>query len=147
MRRAAISLAFAILILSFLSSTPQPLTICSDTSAAEGDGFLMLNEISPWPSDGIVWVEFLNPTDEPVSLDGWSVEFLSGYSLTFQENAGAVPPDGIHVLEITGENPLDAEGDGCILKSPDGPVDAIMWGNPPESAFHASLIMFTTETW
>lgn len=97
---------------------------------AKNGGNLLLNEISPWPSDDVVWVEFINPTDEPVTLDGWTVEFLSGFSYTFPRDAGEVDGGNLHLLNISGGNPLNPTGDGCILSSPDGPVDAITWGIP-----------------
>ncbi len=98
------------------------------TIRAQDTGQLVLNEISPWPSDGTVWVELLNPSDDPVLIDGWSIEFVSGFSFEFPDSSGEVSGGGLHKLNIGGDNPLDPEGDGCILSSPDGPVDAVTWG-------------------
>ena len=102
---------------------------------AQDEGFLVLNEISPMPSDGAVWVELLNPTNHRVSLDGWTIEFFSGFSFTFPDNSGDVEGNGLHVLEITGENPLDSDGDGCILKNQSDIVDQITWGYPDTEKF------------
>ncbi|MCK4719907.1 lamin tail domain-containing protein [bacterium] len=53
------------------------------TKAQSSSGYLILNEIGPWPSDDAVWVEIINPSSNPASLDGYTVEFLSGFSYTF----------------------------------------------------------------
>ena len=50
---------------------------------AQTEGMLLLNEISPWPTDGVVWVEVINPGNTPVRIDGWSIQFMSGFSYTF----------------------------------------------------------------
>ena len=97
-------------------------------------GTLLLNEISPWPSDSMAWIELINPGDEAVALDGWTVEFLSGFSYKFPEGSGDVAGGGLHLLniDVSGGNPFSPDGDGCILSSADEAVDAITWGTPPE---------------
>ena len=127
MLRTIISALTLILLLVLPSINPIP----SNNTYAQSDGTLLLNEISPWPSDGPVWVEFINPGDESVDLEGWTIRFLSGFSYTFEEDAGEVVPDGIHVLNIAGENPLNSDGDGCTLSGENGAVDSITWGTPP----------------
>ncbi|MCK4719637.1 lamin tail domain-containing protein, partial [bacterium] len=98
--------------------------------AEVGGDFLLLNEISPFGSDDKTWIEIINPTSDPVLLDGWTIELYSGFSYTFPDNSTEIPGDGLHVLEING-NPFNPQGDGCTLISPDGPADAISWGYPP----------------
>ena len=51
-------------------------------------GTLILNEIGPWPSNNEPWIEFRNPTGQPITLDGYSVRFLCGFSFTFPEGSG-----------------------------------------------------------
>jgi len=127
-RSYLLALSSATLILMFASpALPQ-------SGSGQADGLLILNEVSPWPSDGEVWVELLNPTDGEIALDGWTIGFLSGFTYTFPPDSGSVAAGGVHVLRITGGNPLDPVGDGCILSGPEGPVDAIMWGSPPMEA-------------
>ncbi len=98
--------------------------------AQDSGGFLLLNEISPFGSDDKTWIEIINPTSDPVLLDGWTIELYSGFSYTFPDNSTEIPGSGLHVLEING-NPFNPQGDGCALIGPDGPADAISWGYPP----------------
>jgi len=109
----------------------QPVIPQENDRPEESPGILLLNEISPWPSDGEVWVELLNVSDNPISPAGWTVEFLSGYSFVFPDDATSIPAGALHVLTISGDNPLNASGDGCVLYSQDVPVDAVSWGTPP----------------
>ena len=95
------------------------------------DDILLLNEISAWPLDNIYWIEIINPTDRPVELDGWTIEFYSGFSYTFPANSGDVSQGDVHELRLNAENLLNSAGDGCILLSSSGPVDSISWGSPP----------------
>jgi len=97
---------------------------------ASDTGYLVLNEISPWPSNQTVWVEFINPSDSPCPLDGYNIKFLSGFEYTFPENSDEIPSGGIHTLNIGGGNPLNPDGDGCRLTGPDGLVDQLSWGTP-----------------
>lgn len=120
----------AILVLLFLSNGEN--AIGPAPGMAQADGTLLLNEISPWPSDGVVWVEIINPGDTPVGLDGWRVQFMSGFSYTFPSGSDEIAAGALHLLNITGGNPLNADGDGCVLSSPDGPVDAITWASPAD---------------
>ena len=130
MNRSYILTLTAVLAILFLPGFPDSTNESSISHAQNGDGFLILNEISPWPSDDMVWIEFLNPTNQPVTLDGWSISFISGFSYTFPPNSGEVAGGNLHVLNISGGNPLNHDGDGCTLSSGDVPVDAITWGNP-----------------
>jgi len=108
------------------------LTVSLATTQAQTTENLILNEISPWPSDDTAWVEILNPSAEPVPLEGWSIEFISGFSFSFPKDAGEIPSGGLHVLRISPPNPLDPDTDGCTLIGPDGPADAITWGTNPD---------------
>jgi len=119
-------LTIALLTSLSLPGTPQ---LQESSTHAQTEGILILNEISPWPSDGVVWVELLNPSDQTVPLADWSVQFLSGYSFTFPEDSPEIVPGGLHLLNISGGNPLNPNGDGCVLVGPDGPVDAVTWGD------------------
>ena len=116
---------FLTLIISSAVVTDEP------GLADPGDGVILLNEISPWPSDDVVWVELINPNERALPLDGYTVEFLSGFSYMFPEGSGEIDPGSVHLLRITGPNPLDQAGDGCILTGSDGPVDVVTWGSPP----------------
>lgn len=116
---AMISLAYAGTPLSDKSSS---------THAQAAGGALLLNEISPWPSDDVVWVEFINYTGQPVDPHGWSIEFLSGYSYAFPSNSATIPAGGLHLLNISGGGAVNPDGDGCVLHGPNGPVDVITWG-------------------
>ncbi len=129
-------LTWLIITAALLSGLPgSPVSIINinltDTAYAQaGDGDLILNEISPWPSDGQVWVELLNPTRSTVELDGWTIRFRSGFEYTFPSGAGEIEPGRLHVLGISGDNPLNPDGDACTLSGPDGVTDTISWGNP-----------------
>ncbi len=130
MHRSPGYLLLAILILLFLPGAPLPINPQSIQAQVDG-GYLILNEISPWPSDGNVWVELVNPSSIEIPLDGYTVEFLSGFSYTFPENSRILESGDVHLLRLTGGNPLNTTGDGCMLSNPDGPVDAVTWGYPP----------------
>jgi hypothetical protein len=125
----------------------------SEEPPANGAAYLLLNEISPFTEPGGSpgpWVELINPTDTTVSLDGWSVLFLSGWEIQLETLSQECPPGGIVVITtgsamnlsnmdetvtvIDGGSiaQLDPDGDGCVLIGPLGAVDAISWGhNPP----------------
>jgi hypothetical protein len=129
------------LLLSVFTSLAVPGTLPMDKAssphAQASGGSLLLNEISPWPSDGTVWVEFINFTEQPVELGGWAINFISGYSYTFPSGSPTIPAGGLHLLRITGGNAVNLDGDGCILTGPNGAVDVITWGmqtgeNPSE---------------
>ncbi len=127
----SIAFLFTTIIMSLLlTGAPERTGVIPGTSAQTGGGYLLLNEISPFPSDGSVWVELINPTSGSVELDGWTIEFLSGFEYTFPANSGDIGSGNLHVLGISGENPLDQDGDGCILSGPDGVIDVIQWGLP-----------------
>jgi hypothetical protein len=123
MKRALILLTFAILI--SVSTTYSP---ADSVLAQAGEGYLILNEINPWATDDNLKVELLNPTNATVSLEGWTIEFLSGFSYTFPRGSGEVTGRAIHVLNITGPNPLNPDGDGCILSDTSNPIDCLWWG-------------------
>jgi len=110
---------------------------------------LVLNEISPWSSDGIVRIELMNADSESCALSGWSLSFFSGGSVILPANGPDCPVGGlvlvsigpgaanpvlegncvkIHIPVIAGINP---GGDGCLLSGPSGPSDAITWLEPP----------------
>lgn len=107
---------------------------------------LLLNEISPWPGNGHIWIELINISNEPVSLAGWSIEFQSGDMLEFPSQAPACPGKGLVLLDLAApadkaasngkllsialrKSPaLGQAGDALILHAPGGPVDAISWG-------------------
>jgi hypothetical protein len=123
MKRAYFLLIFAIFLSLSINYGPADSVL-----AQSGEGYMVLNEINPWAADDNLQVELLNPTSSAVSLEGWTIEFLSGFSYTFPRGSGEVTGGGIHVLNITGSNPLNADGDGCILSNSSGPIDCIWWG-------------------
>ena len=96
------------------------------TEASNGTGFL-LNEISPWPSDGRIWVELINISNSSLRLDGWEISFLSGFTHTFQSNSALIRPGEVHLLRLASDS-VNHSGDRCMLIGPDGPADAITWG-------------------
>ncbi len=121
----------------------------AESQPGSGRGMLILNELGPWPGDGGVWVELINPTIHAISLSGWSLRFLSGFEYEIPE--GFECSGGDTILIIFGNPPeggLRAEvqnvitetaqivnpgqtGDGCMLVAPGGVIDIITWGNPP----------------
>ena len=123
MRQLFPLIIFCLFILISLTWEPS-----ESAYAQDGGGYLVLNELNPWVTDGDLQVELLNPASSLVTLDGWSIEFLSGFRYEFPSGSGDVAGGGVHVLNITGSNPLDPDGDGCTLSSPSGPVDCIWWG-------------------
>ena len=82
MFRPATFLTIPVLMIALLFMVPSVRT-GNISHATPTGGYLILNEISPWPETGDVWVEFINPSDQPVTLDGHSIEFLSGFTFTF----------------------------------------------------------------
>ncbi len=62
MRRAFIFLLLVSGI--FLICGGFPSQKSQQTDQVQEQGTLILNEISPWPSDGEVWVELINPGDQ-----------------------------------------------------------------------------------
>ena len=92
------------------------------------EGILILNEISPWPSDNQIWIELLNPTLYPVSLDGWRISFRSGDTYTFPVDSGDVEAGLIHLITLPKAIQPDPDGDGCVLTGPGGDTDAVSWG-------------------
>jgi len=120
----------------------------SENSGANGAGYFLLNEISPFSGPGTTgpWVELINPTDTAVPLDGWTILFQSGWEIKLQNISRECPPGGI-VLITTGTAidlpntnetvtvidggsmaQTNSDGDGCVLTGPQGPVDTISWG-------------------
>jgi hypothetical protein len=111
---------------------------------------MLINEISPFASlESDIhpgpWIELINTSKSAVSLTGWTVSFASGWSFPLPD--GMVCDANQLVLIATGPSPyepdanadtividggeaawLPGQGDGCLLMSPDGPVDAVTWG-------------------
>jgi len=124
-------------------------------SGGENTGLILLNEISPFDGSGngsAVWFELINAGDTIVSLDGWSLRSLSGWTMDLRGADGACPPGGI-ILVLTGSQAIpsdvpgdtliieggqapgfDADGDGCMLVGPGSSVDAITWGFSPDTS-------------
>jgi len=109
----------------------SPVIPQAPNTSSEPQGALVLNEISPWPSDGVVWVEIINPHSDPISIAGWTIIFLSGYSFEFPDDAPTIQSGGLHVLSISTGDQVNAAGDGCILRGHGGPMDIVVWGSPP----------------
>jgi len=143
-----LSLLIALVALS-LSASSVSLVGYPGLQAAGGVGTLILNEISPRPSNGEVWVELINPTEGSAALSGWSIAFMSGTSIAFPADSPDCPPGGLVLvtfgpgaaepllvgstvnIRIPNMAEIASDGDGCILSGPDGAVDAITWGHPP----------------
>ncbi len=128
MHRHTVSLIIAFLFLLTIQSVPAKINKTNQLHAEPGSG-LRLNEISPWPADGTVWVEIINPTDAAVSLSGWSVEFFTGESYQFPDGNSEMNPGIIDLIEFEGLV-IGTGGDGCVLKYAGDAVDGISWGNP-----------------
>jgi hypothetical protein len=123
---------------------------CGADEAAQGT--LVLNEISPWPTDAEVWVEILNPTEDSLPVGGWSIRFLSGASADLPADAPKLPAGGVILvtfgpraeapvlkvktlrIRVPSQAKLNRDGDGCTLYGPDGPTDSITWGTLPKGA-------------
>ncbi len=93
-------------------------------------GILILNEISPWPSDDQIWIELINPTAYPVSLDGWRISFRSGGTYNFPVNSANVTAGLVHVITLPKTIQPNPDGDGCLLTGPEGDIDTVSWGLP-----------------
>jgi hypothetical protein len=122
-------LSSIVLIPIILCQTPRA-GLLNPLEARTLEGCLVLNEISPWSSEVEVWIELLNPGNASVPLAGYTIEFLSGFSMTFNGDSGDVGPNEVYLHRIVSGSQLHPNGDGCILSDVDGPVDAITWGNP-----------------
>jgi len=130
------SISRIILIVLFIFTPFSPTGQAQETSTGTASSAvtLLLNEVSPWPFDGIPWVEIINASDVPVPLDGWTVSFLSGFSYTFPIRSDVLEPGALHLLRISGGNPILPNGDVCVLSDSGSPVDAIKWGYAPDVA-------------
>jgi hypothetical protein len=85
MRAFPASALVAIIILSVPSTATPSAENQPDSQATELK--LILNEICPRTSDGQTWIELLNPTNHPVALEGWSIQFASRASAAFPDDA------------------------------------------------------------
>ncbi len=125
------SLPFSILLIPILLCHIPRSGLSNPPETGELQDHLVLNEISPWSSDVEVWIELFNPGTVSVPLAGHTIEFISGFSITFNKASGEVGPKDVYLHRIESGSQLNPNGDGCILSDVDGPVDAITWGTPP----------------
>ncbi len=116
------------------------------------EGGVRLNEISPFPDLEQAertgpWIELINTSPMPVSLEGWAVSFATGWQFDLSEdmicepnqivlivtgNTPSVPDPNQALIIHAGQEPwLPGQSDGCVLTGPDGPVDAVIWGLEP----------------
>src|SRR3989344_3951685 len=81
---------------------------------AVSEGDVIINEFSS--ASETEWVELMNPTDEPIDLDGWKLtEFTSPQEEPVEEDllvlSGTLPAGGLLVFEVKGlNNPGDSIG-------------------------------------
>jgi hypothetical protein len=123
-----------------------------------GPGALIVHEVMSAPSGGAPeWVELRNVTDEPVLLDGWTLEDATGHRATVLDAyAFDVLPDSVVVLcgdpiALLGLHPslratcvapctpwpaLNNDGDQVLVRAPGGRVSDAMElpGDDPSGA-------------
>lgn len=83
---------------------------------------IKLTEVHPNPLSGSEWVEILNDSTEPQSLQGWSIEDqLSSPSVAFSFTTQVLLPQSYLVIELP-TSKLNNTADGVTLKNATGQV-------------------------
>ena len=106
---------------------------------------VVINEFLPNPDGddgGYEWVELMNTSGAPLSLDGYGIESIKSSSVTSTDlpDGLTVPPGGYFLLgeeDVKGADAVIAvdfgqgsDGDGVYLIDPDGcPVDAVIYSS------------------
>ncbi len=82
---------------------------------------VVLNEVNPAPSSGSDWIELLNPTDQDLSLTGWSVQDSSSVLTTTPTLTNqTILAHNYFVVEVS--NRLNNTNDLVKLFSPNGQI-------------------------
>jgi len=105
---------------------------------------VVINEIMPSPDEGPEWIEILNRTAQPISLDGWTVTDASGREGKIPDEV--LPAEGFRVLPpdkqllpaewvAVGNWPtLNNGSDRIVLKDVSGAViDEMLYDGSPRS--------------
>jgi len=108
---------------------------------------LLLNEILPHPESGAAWLELRNPTNRPIALAGWVLQFGNDRRFDLPASLPPVPPEGLVLIhfgaaeaavraipggmEVLSATPAhwNAEAGAVILTGPEGQTDAVIWGD------------------
>ena len=128
MTRLLIALTMA--VLSLLSPSKPGIDETNGHGSDTTLGFLLLSEISPWDTAG-PWVEIINPSDEAVSLNQWSVQFQSGAIIHLDSCGESIESNSVILVQLDG-SPAPAYDDACALIYNESVIDAMSWGNPGE---------------
>lgn len=86
---------------------------------------IKINEVHPYPSAGLDWIEIINFSPEPVDLNGWFIKDVLSSSTTIHTFSDTLlQPLELLVIEVS--NKLNNSGDGVTLYDRDQtPIDSM----------------------
>ncbi len=110
---------------SFFLAVICSIFVCQG-SQGQGAAHLLINEISPFvelesetENQSGPWIELVNPSESTISLSGWTVSFLSGWSLELTSETECLP--GSLILITTGTLPEGIDPDSKVIVLDGGP--------------------------
>ncbi|MFH0857628.1 MAG: lamin tail domain-containing protein [Candidatus Magasanikbacteria bacterium] len=85
---------------------------------------ILINEVMPYPNEGVEWIEFFNPGGTAIDITGWKLLDNAGTELL----VGSVEPYGF--LVVTSTSRFNNGGDLVLLRNEaDEMIDRVYYGN------------------